>query len=109
MMTPGTTRRLTEIAKRNKLRREAGLPLLQVIKELRRMKKADVEAAFELFAKIHRPVLQEILIKRWREQIGNPHWRPTFLQGQAIANQVRKQLHKFQKLQQQQRRLDVEK
>ena len=33
-----TLRRLEEIALRNRLRKEAGLPLLSVVKELRRMK-----------------------------------------------------------------------
>jgi hypothetical protein len=44
---------LPEIAKRNRIREEAGLPLLSIPKELRRMKKAEEEAEFE---KIGRPI-----------------------------------------------------
>jgi hypothetical protein len=37
-LSAATARRLLEIARRNKIRREANLPLLSIAKELRRMK-----------------------------------------------------------------------
>ncbi len=57
-----TVRRLKEIAERNRIRKEAGLPLLSITKELRRMKSVDDEAEFEGFAAIHkRRVWDEVL------------------------------------------------
>src|SRR3974390_2302451 len=42
----GTARKIAEIAKRNQIREEAGLPLLSIAKELRRMKTAEEQAEF---------------------------------------------------------------
>src|SRR5690349_1633303 len=49
----GTARRLADIAARNRIRQEAGLPLLSIPQELRRMKNADNAAEFGAFASVH--------------------------------------------------------
>ncbi len=50
---PGTARRLLEIARRNEFRQDAGLPLLSVVRELRRMKRQEDLEEFERFAAAH--------------------------------------------------------
>ena len=85
-----TTRRLMEIARRNEVRREAELPPLSVAKELRHMKQQETEAAFNSFAEPRRAAVLEEILKRCREEIGNPNWKPNWMTGMAIANQVRK-------------------
>jgi hypothetical protein len=50
-----TCSRLEEIAFRNRVRKEAGLPLLSVAKELRRMKMVADEERFRRFAALYRP------------------------------------------------------
>jgi hypothetical protein len=51
---PATAARIAQIAARNQIRAEAGLPLLSVTRELRRMKEASDTAEFEAFAEVHR-------------------------------------------------------
>jgi hypothetical protein len=90
----GTARKIAEIAERNRIRQEAGLPLLSIAKELRRMKRAEDEAEFEAFAAVHqKAVWKEVLVPE-RKRRGQPDWRPTsFLEGLAFQSQVSKILH----------------
>ena len=55
----GTARKIKEIAARNIIRAEAGLPLLSVPQELRRMKMVEDATAFEEFADRHRQAVWE--------------------------------------------------
>jgi hypothetical protein len=72
-----TVLRLREIAERNRIRQEAGLPLLSVPKELRRMKEtADAEKSRK-FADAHRKRLYNKMLARARRQCGDPDWAPT--------------------------------
>jgi hypothetical protein len=89
-----TARRLEEIAERNSIREEAGLPLLSIAKELRRMKKAADAAEFEAFAALHnKPAWDEVLAPE-RERRGEPDYRPrTFMEGLAFQAEVSKILH----------------
>ncbi len=48
-----TARRLQEIVQRNRFRKDAGLPLLSITKELRRMKEAADAEAFGRFKAVH--------------------------------------------------------
>jgi hypothetical protein len=83
----GTARRISEIVARNRIRREAQLPLLSIPQELRRMKVVEDAAKFEKFAALHR---DEILAPV-REVRGNPHWRPTgWMEGIGYQAQVSK-------------------
>jgi hypothetical protein len=89
-----TARRIAEIAKRNRIRVEAGLPLLSIAKELRRMKTAEEEAKFEAFAAIHRKVVWDEVLALERETRGQPGWKPSsFMEGLASQSQVSKILH----------------
>jgi hypothetical protein len=58
----GTAQKIEEIVARNVIRAEAGLPLLSVARELRRMKQAADATAFEQFADLHgQAVWDEVL------------------------------------------------
>jgi len=85
-----TARRLMEIARRNEIRREAKLPLLPIAKELRRMKKQEELEEFERFEAVHGKAVWEEVLRYRREAEGNPNWRPSWMEGLCIQNQVRK-------------------
>ena len=85
-----TARRLLEIARRNEIRREAKLPLLPIAKELRRMKKQEELEEFSRFEAAYGKAGWEEVLKARREAEGNPNWRPTWMEGLCIQNQVRK-------------------
>jgi hypothetical protein len=88
-VSAGMARRLQEIARRNAIRREVGLPLLSPIKELRRMKQVELLEEFARFeAAHHRTVLQGVL-KRRRDEEGDPNWRPGWMEGVAIQSRIR--------------------
>jgi hypothetical protein len=72
-----TRSRLAEIALRNRLRKEAGLPLLSVAKELRRMKTAADEKRFGQFAALHRKAVWDEVLKLVRDEMSDPNWKPT--------------------------------
>jgi hypothetical protein len=73
-----TARRLLEIARRNEIRREAGLPLLSTVKELRRMKEhEDGELRRIEFEQIDAQYQKEVwdaVLRPRREADGNPNW-----------------------------------
>jgi hypothetical protein len=86
-----TARRIAEIAKRNRIREEAGLPLLSIPKELPRMKTAEQQANFEAFAAVHGRAAWDEVLSPERKKRGEPDWRPTsFMEGLAFQSQVRK-------------------
>ena len=72
-----TCSRLEEIAFRNRVRKEAGLPFVSVAKELRRMKMVADEERFRQFAALHREAVWNDVLKIVRHEIGSPNWRPT--------------------------------
>jgi hypothetical protein len=72
-----TLLRLREIAERNDVRQEAGLPLLSVPKELRRMKEAADAEKFKNFADAHRGRIHQKMLARVRRRCGDPRWTPT--------------------------------
>jgi hypothetical protein len=72
-----TALRLREIAERNRLREEAGLPLLSMPKELRRMKEAADTEKFRKFAEVHRRRVYEKMLSRVRRRSGDPNWTAT--------------------------------
>jgi hypothetical protein len=87
----GTARKIAEIAKRNRIREEAGLPLLSIAKELRRMKKAEEEAEFEAFAAVHQMTVWDEVLAPERKRRGQPDWRPsTCMEGLAFQSRVSK-------------------
>jgi hypothetical protein len=71
--------RLRDIAERNGVRQEAGLPLLSVPRELRRMKEATDAEKFRNFAEAHRKSIYQKMLGRVRRRSGDPHWAPTAL------------------------------
>ena len=90
-----TARRLLDIARRNEIRREAGLPLLSTVKELRRMKqREDSElrrTEFERFKAEHRDVVWEEVLKPRRAAEGNPNWFPrNWAEGVGYQSEVYK-------------------
>lgn len=86
--TPSTAmaKRLAEIARRNELRREVGLPLLSIPRELRRMKTAEADADFARFSEAFRSRVAEETLGQIREQLGQPDWKPQgMLSGGGMA------------------------
>jgi len=83
-----TARRLLEIAQRNEIRQQAGLPLLPVVRELRQMKEQADREEFERFAAAHGGIVLDELLKRRREAEGDPNWRPNSFEGMSLQNQV---------------------
>jgi hypothetical protein len=62
--------RFKEIPLRNKLRKEAGLPLLSVVKALRRMKTTEDAERFHQFATLHQKAV-------WNEVLESDlNWKP---------------------------------
>ena len=87
----GTARRIAEIAKRNRIREEAKLPLLSIARELRRMKTAEDQAEFEAFAAVHSKAVWDEVLTPDRKRRGQPGWRPSsFMEGLAVQSRVSK-------------------
>jgi hypothetical protein len=86
--TPATSRRLEEIALRNTFRKEAGLPLLSVVKELRRMKAVEEEERFNQFAALHLKAVWDEVLKPLRDAKGDPNWIPTSITGMGLQTNV---------------------
>jgi hypothetical protein len=84
-------RKIQEIAKRNRVRGEAALPLLSIPRELWRIKSAEIAAEFEQFADRHRQAVWDEVLGSMREARGEPNWRPTnLMEGFAFQAQVSK-------------------
>jgi hypothetical protein len=93
-----TLLRLRKIAERNNARQEAGLPLLSVPKELRRMKEAADAEKSRNFAEAHRKNIYQKMLARVRRQRGDPQWAPIgMLSGGGLwfATRVDEQLTKL--------------
>lgn len=71
-----TMLRLREIAERNSIRQQAGLPLLSVAKELRRMKEAADAEKFRAFVEANRKNVYAKMLGRVRRRCGEPNWTP---------------------------------
>jgi hypothetical protein len=75
-----TARRLLDIARRNEIRREAGLPLLSTVKELRRMKEHEDgelrRIEFEQFEAQYQKEVWDAVLRPRREAEGDPNWFP---------------------------------
>jgi hypothetical protein len=84
-----TARRIEEITARNRIREEAGLPLLSIPKELRRMKEVAIAAKFEIFANSHRGAVWDEVLATKREASGEPNWYPSsWMEGMAFQSEV---------------------
>ncbi len=88
--------RLAEIARRNRLRNEYGLPLLSVAAELRRMKAAaDIEKVEKFRDALREPVFQKLLA-RARRQYGDAAWTPKdFCERWQLSNEVEMRLKRL--------------
>jgi hypothetical protein len=87
----GTAQKIQEIASRNIMRAEAGLPLLSIPRELRRMKQVTDAMAFEEFADRHSQEVWDEVLAPVRETKGQPNWCPTrLMEGLAFQAQVSK-------------------
>jgi hypothetical protein len=94
-----TCSRIEEIAFRNGLRKDAGLPMLSVAKELRRMKTVADEERFRRFTALHRKSVRDEVLKLVRDEIGDPNWRPTgWIAGMGFQARVDQILrHRYQR------------
>jgi hypothetical protein len=77
-----TARRLLEIERRNELRRETKLPLLEVSKEWRRLKALDdarrCSEEFSQFEAIHREAVWAEVLQPRRKALGDQNWKPKY-------------------------------
>ena len=88
-----TVLRLRNILERNAIRQEAGLPLLSVPKELRRMKKAADAEKFRKFADAHQEGVYHKMLAKVQRQCGDPNWAPTsMLSAMWFGAQVNREL-----------------
>jgi hypothetical protein len=86
-----TAQKIEEIAARNIIRAEAGLPLLSIPRELRRMKQVTDAMAFEEFADRHMQAVWDEVLAPVRVARGEPNYRPTrLMEGLAFQAQVSK-------------------
>ena len=83
-----TAQKIEEIAARNIIRAEAGLPLLSIPKELRRLKQVTDAMAFEDFADRHRQTVWEEVLASVRETRGEPNWYPSRFVDGIYINRV---------------------
>jgi hypothetical protein len=81
--------RLLAIEQRQQIRREAGLPLLSVIKELKRMKTAETNEKCAQFEAAHGEAILDEMLRRRRVEVGDPNWTPRWAEAVAIGNRVR--------------------
>jgi len=94
-----TARRLLDIARRNEIRREAGLPLLSTVKELRRMKEHEDgelrRIEFEQFEAQYQKEVWDAVLRPRREAEGDPNWfPPNWAEGVGYQSDVYKILRK---------------
>ena len=79
-MCAAMARRFLDIARRNEIRREAGLPLLSTVKELRRMKEHEDgelrRIEFEQFEAQYQKEVWDAVLRPRREAKGDPNWFP---------------------------------
>jgi hypothetical protein len=95
----GTARKIEEIAQRNCIREQAGLPLLSIPNELRKMKQAADAKEFEEFADRHRQAVWNEVLGPMRAARGEPNYRPTrLMEGLAFQAQVGKILREWFKV-----------
>ena len=83
-----TLRRLEEIGLRNRLRKEARLPLLSVVKELRRMKTVEDGERFNQFVALHQRAVWDEVLKSVRDGMGDANWSLNSITGIAIQANV---------------------
>jgi hypothetical protein len=94
-----TILRIRQIAERNRIRQEAGLPLLPVPKELRRMKETADTEQFRKFADAHRKMVYDSMLALVRRRCGAPDWAPTgVLSGGALWFFAQVQMRKLYRL-----------
>ena len=85
---PAMARRLVEINRRNELRREAQLPLVPIAQELRRMKREEELEALRRFEAANGRAVWEQVLEARRQAEGNSNWRPNWMEGVRLQNQV---------------------
>jgi hypothetical protein len=93
-----TVTRLAEIARRNRLRNDFGLPPLSVATELRRMKAAaDIEKVEKFRVALRESVFQKMLT-RARRQRGDATWTPKdFCERWQFSREVEMRLRRLYK------------
>lgn len=90
-----TSPKLAEIAKRNLLRQESGLPLLPVAQEFRLLKNAEASERFAQFAAAYGSRAHDRMLARVRQQLENEEWKPTGMSAMAFQTDVTKELRRL--------------
>jgi hypothetical protein len=92
-VSAATARRLAAIQCRNLLRKHAGLPLIPVAQEWRRLKTIEAAQDYATFAERFRSRVQTKVLARIRRQVGDSDWKPNgAFQGMAVQNEVSERL-----------------
>jgi hypothetical protein len=84
-----TARRLMEIARRNELRREQSCPFRRLRKSYAGSNCRKMEEFERFQAAYGKAVWQEVLKAR-REAVGNPNWRPNWMEGVRYQSEIYK-------------------
>ena len=86
-----TAKAVAEVEERNRLRKEARLPLLSIERELQRQKIAEDEKRFERFMQSTlREAVEDDILEKLRKRRYDQQWKPTgFLSGGGFAFDIR--------------------
>ena len=76
MFSAANAKRLLEITRRNSLRKEAGLPLLSVTKEIRLMKNVETGERFPEFSATFRNRVRDKALARIQPWQNDAYWKP---------------------------------
>ncbi len=91
-----TASRIAEITERNNLRKDVGLPLLSIPKELRRIKAAEAYAKFAKFSEVFRKRVRDKMLARVRRRCGDPDWVPKrMMAGMGFEYEVSREVRKL--------------
>jgi hypothetical protein len=94
----GVASHIAEVERRNLLRKEFGLPLLSVPKEIRRIKTAQAIQSFATFSEKYRSRLVEKMLAKMRRQRSKADWRPVgMIEGFHFEDQVSRRLRRLYK------------
>lgn len=91
MITPGNQRRLEAVMRRQTIRAQAGLNLLDVLREIKHLKAVEEEQAFQIWAESYRAAVEEEILRQTKP------FRPYFMFGMWLDNEIRRVLMKAYK------------
>jgi hypothetical protein len=80
------------VEERNALRQASHLPLLDVEREVERLRQVEEDKAFEEYIAANRALEDRLvrrIVSRWQRHCGDPNWKPGFVVGLGIGATIR--------------------